>query len=110
MAWLRARASVDTSPPRMNNAYRLRTDWRVTPESLPLFLDFLSSENFGLAFSTLLALRANGVQMSSDKTEETDATVHIVTLPDGSLHKCPINASPPCCCTYPAARIELAAE
>ena len=95
MAWLRARASVDTSPPRMNNAYRLRTDWRVTPESLPLFLDFLSSENFGLAFTALLALRANDVQMSSDETEETDATVHIVTLPDGSVHNCPINASPP---------------
>jgi hypothetical protein len=79
----------------MNNAYRLQTDWRVTPESLRFFLDLLSSENFSLAFTALLALRANGVQMTSDETEETDATVHIVTLPDGSVHECPINASPP---------------
>jgi hypothetical protein len=94
MAWLRARASVDTNPPRINNAYRLTTDWRVTPDSLPLFLEFLSSEKFGLAFTALLALRANGVQMANDETEETDATMHIVTLPDGSVHECPINASP----------------
>lgn len=93
MAWLRARASVDASPLIMNSAFHLGTDWQVTPESLPLFLEFLSSENSGLVLCAILALRANGIQITSDETEETDATVHIVTLQDGSVHERRINAT-----------------
>ena len=29
--------------------------------------------------------------LTLDETEEADATVHIVTLPDGSVHERPIN-------------------
>ena len=93
--WVRSRALIDMSRPNVKNLFRLRTDWRVTPEPLPMLLDILSSEDGGLAFTALRALTANGAHVTSDETEETDATVHIVTLPDGSVHERRINAWPP---------------
>ena len=95
MSGFARRASIDMSRPNVKNLFRLRTDWRVTPEPLPMLLDILSSEDGGLAFTALRALTANGAHVTSDETEETDATVHIVTLPDGSVHERRINAWPP---------------
>jgi hypothetical protein len=89
--WVRSRASIDMSRPSLKNLFRLKTDWRLTPESLPMLLDILSSEDGRLVFTALMALSRNGAQLSSDETETTDATVHRITLPDGSVHERPDN-------------------
>lgn len=86
-------ASIDMSRPSVKNIFRLRTDWRLTPESLPMLLDILSSEDGRLVFTALMALSRNGAQLSSDETEESDATLHRITLPDGSVHERPDNAT-----------------
>jgi len=85
--WVRSRASIDMSRPGLKNLFRLRTDWRLTPESLPILLDILSSEDGRLVFTALMALSRNGAQVTSDETEETEATLHRITLPDGSVHE-----------------------
>jgi len=90
--WVHSRASIDMSRPSLKNLFRLRTDWRLTPESLPMLFDILSSEDGRLAFTALMALSRNGAQLSSDETEETDATLTRITLPDGSVHERPVDA------------------
>jgi hypothetical protein len=91
--WVRARASIDTSRPSLKNLVRLKTDWRLTPESLPMLLDILSSDDRSMVFNASLALSLNGAQFTSDETEEADATVQWITLPDGSVHERPIRVS-----------------
>jgi hypothetical protein len=91
--WVRARASIDLSRPSLKNLVRLKTDLRLTPESLPMLLDILSSEDRSMVFNALLALSLNGAQCASDETEETDATLHRITLPDGSVHERPDSVS-----------------
>jgi hypothetical protein len=76
----------------VKNPFRLRTDWRLTPEPLPMLLAILSSEDGRLAFTALMALSRKGAQLSSDETEETDATLHRITPLDGSVHQHPVNA------------------
>jgi hypothetical protein len=61
----------------------------TTPESRPMLIDILSSGDRSLVF-TAMALSKNGAQVTSDETEETDATVHRITLPDGSAHERPV--------------------
>jgi hypothetical protein len=56
-----------------------------------MLLDILSSEDGRLVFTALMALSRNGAQLSSDETETTDATMHRITLPDGSVHERPDN-------------------
>jgi hypothetical protein len=90
--WVRSRASSDRSRPSLKNLFQLRTDWRLTPESLPMLLDILSSEDGRLVFTALLALSLNGADVTSNETEGTDATMTVVTLPDGSVHERPHNA------------------
>jgi hypothetical protein len=87
--WVRSRASIDMGRPSLRNVFRLKTDWRLTPESLPMLLDILASEDRKMVFTALMALSRNGAQLSSDETEETDATLHRITLPDGSVHERP---------------------
>jgi hypothetical protein len=89
--WVRSRAAIDMSRPSPKTLFRLKTDWRLTPESLPMLLDILSSEDGRLVFTALMALSRNGAQLSSDETETTDATMHRITLPDGSVHERPDN-------------------
>jgi hypothetical protein len=89
--WVRSRASIDMGRPSLRNLFRLRIDWRLTPESLPMLLDILSSEDKRMVFTALMALARNGVHTTSNETEEADATLHIVTLPDGSVHERPDN-------------------
>jgi hypothetical protein len=89
--WVRSRVSIDMGHPTLKNRVPLRTDWRLTPESLPMLLDILSSEDRSMAFNALLALSMNGTRCSSDETEETDATLHRITLPDGSIHERPVS-------------------
>jgi len=89
--WVRSRASIDRSRPSLKNLFRLRTDWRLTPESLPMLLDILSSDDGRMVLTAIRALSFNGAQCASDETEDSDATVHIVTLPDGSIHERPDN-------------------
>ena len=89
--WVHSRASIDVSRPSLKNLVRLKTDWRLTPESLPMLLEFLSSDDGRIVFTTMIALSANGALCLSDETEDTDATVHRVTLPDGSVHERPSN-------------------
>ena len=91
--WVHARASIDMSRPSPKNWVRLRPDWRLTPESLPMLLDILSSEDRSMVFNALLALSMNGAQCSSDETGETEATLHRITLPDGSVHERPDRVS-----------------
>jgi hypothetical protein len=79
------------SRPSPKSLFRLKTDWRLTPESLPTLLDILSSEDRHMVFTALLALSKNGADCASNETEETDATLHRVTLPDGSVHERPDN-------------------
>jgi hypothetical protein len=59
-----------------------------------MLLDILSSEDWGMAFTARHALSMNGAQIRSDETMTTEATVFRVKLLDGSVHECPINASP----------------
>jgi hypothetical protein len=75
--WVRELRDRNERPPKSKNPFRLRPDYRLTPESLPVLLDILSMD---------------GAQITSDKTDTTDATVFGVTLPDGIVHECPINA------------------
>jgi hypothetical protein len=89
--WVRSRASLDMSRPSLRNMFRLRPDWRLTPESLPMLLDILPGEDRDLVFTALMALSLNGAHVSSDETEETDATLHRIMLPDGSVHERPDN-------------------
>src|SRR5664280_286969 len=88
--WVRSRASIDMRRPSLKNLFRLRTDYRLTPESLPMLLDILSSEDGRMVFTALLALSSNGAHLASDETEDTEATLHRVTLPDGSVHERPV--------------------
>jgi hypothetical protein len=60
-----------------------------------MFVDILSSEDGRLVFTALMALSRNGAQLSSDETEESDATLHRITLPDGSVQKRPVNTRTP---------------
>jgi hypothetical protein len=90
--WVRELRDRNERPPKSKNPFRLRPDYRLTPESLPVLLDILSSEDWGMAFTALFALSMDGAQITSDKTDTTDATVFGVTLPDGIVHECPINA------------------
>jgi hypothetical protein len=87
--WVRAR-HPDRSRPSVKNLFRLRTDYRLTPESLPMLFDILSSEDRGMVFTALMALSSNGAHLASDETEDTDATLHRITLPDGSVHERPV--------------------
>ena len=87
--WVRSLASVDRRS--LRGAVRLRSDYRLTPESLPLLLDILSSEDRRMVFTAVLALSSNGCLVTSDETETTEATLHRVTLPDGSVHERPDN-------------------
>jgi len=89
--WVRSRVSIHMGRRSLKNSFRLRTDWRLTPESLPMLLDILSSEDRQMVFTALLALSKNGAHCTSDQTDETDATLHRVTLPDGSVHERPDN-------------------
>ncbi len=89
--WVRSRTSSDRGHLSPKNLFRLRTDWRLTPESLPMLLDILSSEDREMVFTALMALSMNGALVTSDETEETDATLHRITLPDGSVHERPDN-------------------
>jgi len=91
--WVRSRASIDPSRPSLKNLVRLKTDWRLTPESLPMLLDILSSEDKRMVFTALMALSRNGAHVSSDETEDTEATLHRITLPDGSVHERPDNVT-----------------
>src|SRR5271155_356877 len=45
--WVRSRSSGDWSRPSVKTLFRLRIDWRLTPESRPMLLDILSSEDKG---------------------------------------------------------------
>lgn len=90
--WVRSRASIDMSRPSVKSRFRLRTDWRLTPGSLSMLLDILSSEDGKQVYVALRALSSNGAQVTSDETEESDATLLRITLPDGSLHQRPVNA------------------
>jgi hypothetical protein len=56
-----------------------------------MLLDILSSEDGGLVFTALMALSRNGAQVTSDETNDTGATLHRITLPDGSVHERPDN-------------------
>src|ERR1700722_6808614 len=85
--WVRSRAPSDRSRMGLKNSFRLRTDWRLTPESLPMLLDILSSEDQEMVLTAILALSSNGAQISSDETDEVDGTLHRITLPDGSVHE-----------------------
>jgi hypothetical protein len=58
-----------------------------------MVLDILSSDDGKLVFTAIMALSCNGARVTSDETEETEATVHIVTLPDGSVHERPVNVT-----------------
>jgi hypothetical protein len=89
--WVRSHVSIQVRRRSVKDLFRLRTDWRLTPESLPMLLDILPSEDPAMVFTALLALSSNGAHVTSDETEERDATVHIVTLPDGSVHERPDN-------------------
>jgi len=40
-----------------------------------------------MVFTALMALSRNGARVTSDETEDTDATLHRITLPDGSVHE-----------------------
>jgi hypothetical protein len=57
-----------------------------------MLLVILSSEDGRIVFTALMALSRNGAPLSSDETEESDATLHRITLPDGSVHERPVNA------------------
>ena len=72
---------------------RPKVDLRLTPESLPLLLDVVSSQDQRMAETALFALMANGAQIAHDETETSDATLYRITLPDGSVHEQPINSS-----------------
>ncbi len=50
--WVRSR-HPDRSRPSVKNLFRLRTDYRLTPESVPMLLDILSSEDRGMGFTAL---------------------------------------------------------
>jgi hypothetical protein len=52
-----------------------------------MLLDVLSSEDRRMVFTALMALSRNGARVTSDETEDTDATLHRITLPDGSVHE-----------------------
>jgi len=56
-----------------------------------MLLDILSSEDKRTVFIALMALSRNGAHVTSNETDEADATLHIVTLPDGSVHQRPDN-------------------
>jgi hypothetical protein len=92
--WVRKLRDRNQLPPKSWNPFRLRPDYRLTPRSLPMLLDILSSEDWGLAFTALYALSMNGAQVRSDETTTTEGTVFRVKLPDGSVHERRINASP----------------
>jgi hypothetical protein len=74
----------------VKNLFRLRTDYRLTPQSLPMLLGILSSEDRAMGLIALMALSSNGAHVTSNETEETDATLLRVTLPDGSVHERPV--------------------
>jgi hypothetical protein len=93
--WVRKLRDRNHRPPKTKNPFRLRPDYRLTPESLPMLLDILSSEDWEMAFTALFALSMNGALITTDKTETTESTLRRVTLPDGSVHECPINARGP---------------
>ena len=50
-------------------------------------LDILASDDRNLVFTALMAVSNNGAHVTSDETDEAEATLHRVTLPDGSLHE-----------------------
>jgi hypothetical protein len=79
--------------PSVKNLVRLRDDWRLTPDSLPLLLDLLSSDDLQTSTTAFVALVGNGAEIGHDETETTDATLYRITLPDGSDHERPINAT-----------------
>jgi hypothetical protein len=56
-----------------------------------MLLDILSSEDGRMVFTALMALSRNGARVTSDETEDTDATLHRITLRDGSVHERPDN-------------------
>ncbi len=89
--WVRSRSSSDRSRASLKNLLRLRTDFRLTPESLPMLLDILSSEDPEMVLTALMALSMNGARVTSDETEQAHATLHRVILPDGSIHERPDN-------------------
>jgi hypothetical protein len=62
-----------------------------TPRSLPFLLDIVSSEELHMTFMATFVLRLNGAVLRHNETESTDATLHWITLSDGSEHERPIN-------------------
>ena len=90
--WVRQLRDRNHRPRKSSNFLRLRPDYRLTPESLPMLLGILSSQDWEMIRTALIALGMNGAEVTSDKTDSADPTVFQVTLPDGSVHECPINA------------------
>lgn len=74
---------------------QLKTDFRLTPESLPWLLDLVSSTDQQTVQSTLFALTVNRSEIAHDETETSDATTYTITLPDGSVHRRPNNIRTP---------------
>jgi hypothetical protein len=87
-AWLRSRVMRHGSGPK---PWELRDDYRLTPQSLPYLLDFVSSEERGMRYMAAFVLRLNGAVLRHNETESTDATLYWITLPDGSEYERPIN-------------------
>jgi hypothetical protein len=51
-----------------------------------MLLDILSSEDQGAVFTALVALTSNGAEVTSGESD-LGATIHRITLPDGSVHE-----------------------
>lgn len=85
--WIRSRAGFGSN----KKPWDLRVDYRLTPQSLPFLLDFLSSEELSMTSIAAYVLKLNGADLRHNETESTDATLFWITLPDGSEHERPIN-------------------
>ena len=72
--WVRSR-HPDLSRPSLRNLSPGEPDYRLTPDSLPLLLDRLSSQTPAVGFTAMMALTSNGALTTSDETEETDRSL-----------------------------------
>jgi len=72
--WVRSR-HPDLSRPSLRNLFPEKPDYRLTPESLPLLLDILTSQAPAIGFTAMMALASNGALITSNETEENDATL-----------------------------------
>ena len=87
LAWVRSHPIFPAKGSAVGLNGQLKTDFRLTPESLPWLLDLVSSADEKTVQSTLFALTVNRSEVAHDETDTSPVTTYTITLPDGSVHE-----------------------